>query len=121
MQRFAPLLLLILTVCRSQPQKSSGDDVVDASGTSGSASPHSTSVVPAPPGMTAIPGGKFFAGIPVNDKGLEPGHEVTLSPFLIDTTETTVEAYLCANRIEHAGPAKVARVRAATWQSPQRF
>ncbi len=53
-----------------------------------------------PPGMVAIPGGDFWMGCSKSAPGgascssnAKPRHKVTLSPYFIDTTEVTVEAY----------------------------
>ncbi len=56
-----------------------------------------------PAGMTPIPGGKFFMGS--DDKKDEeqerPAHQVTLSPFCMDTHEVTVAEYKgCSDRGE---------------------
>ncbi|MBX3190750.1 MAG: SUMF1/EgtB/PvdO family nonheme iron enzyme [Labilithrix sp.] len=48
-----------------------------------------------PAGMVMVPGGKFFMGSDdKNDEERErPAHQVTLSPYCIDTTEVTVAQY----------------------------
>jgi formylglycine-generating enzyme required for sulfatase activity len=56
-----------------------------------------------PSGMTKIPGGKFFMGSDDrNDEENErPAHQVTLTPYCIDTTEVTVAQYkACSDRGE---------------------
>lgn len=72
-------------------------------------SSRATSAVPvvAPPscptGMTLVSGGKFFMGSDdKNDEEAErPAHQVTLSPYCIDTTEVTVAKYKqCSDRGE---------------------
>jgi serine/threonine-protein kinase len=54
-----------------------------------------------PSGMAKIPGGRFFMG---SDEGLpmeRPSHNVTLSPFCMDTYEMTTEDYkACSDRGE---------------------
>jgi formylglycine-generating enzyme required for sulfatase activity len=84
------------------------DDVVPVS----SAPPSSGSIaIPAPiapepmcpAGMTKVPGGKFFMGsddkTDLDDE--RPAHQVTLSPYCIDTTEVTVAQYKdCSDRGE---------------------
>ncbi len=48
-----------------------------------------------PPGMITIEGGKFFMGSDdkKDDEAERPAHQVTLSPYCIDTTEVTVAQY----------------------------
>ncbi len=67
-----------------------------------SASPAAVSAAPAlpppltcPSGMITIEGGKFFMGSDDkrDDEAERPAHQVTLSPYCIDTTEVTVAQY----------------------------
>jgi formylglycine-generating enzyme required for sulfatase activity len=69
----------------------------------------STAPVAAPPpvvcpeGMTTIPGGKYFMGSDdrKDEENERPAHQVTLSPYCMDTTEVTVAAYkACSDRGE---------------------
>lgn len=56
-----------------------------------------------PPGMVTISGGKFFMGSDdkKDEEAERPAHQVTLSPFCIDTTEVTVNAYkACSDKGE---------------------
>jgi formylglycine-generating enzyme required for sulfatase activity len=57
---------------------------------------------PPPPGMKAIPGGKFMRGsdrpFATNDE--QPIKEITLSPFYIDSTEVTQADYISLLRTE---------------------
>jgi len=46
-----------------------------------------------PEGMAEIPGGKFFMGSDTGEDNEKPAHNVTLSPYCMDKTEVTVEAY----------------------------
>jgi formylglycine-generating enzyme required for sulfatase activity len=60
-------------------------------------------VVSCPEGMMKIPGGKFFMGTddPNDEEHERPAHQVTLSPYCMDTTEVTVAAYkACSDRGE---------------------
>ncbi len=66
-------------------------------------------VVPNPPaptcpqGMVSIPGGKFFMGSddPSDEESERPAHQVSLSPYCIDTTEVTVNQYkACSDKGE---------------------
>jgi formylglycine-generating enzyme required for sulfatase activity/serine/threonine protein kinase len=77
--------------------------------TSATAAPVSAAPATPPPaptcpaGMTTINGGKFFMGS--DDKSDEeaerPAHQVTLSPYCIDTTEVTVNQYkACSDKGE---------------------
>jgi formylglycine-generating enzyme required for sulfatase activity len=82
-----------------------GPATVASSNPSSSAS--AVPVVAAPPscpsGMTLVGGGKFFMGSDdKNDEVAErPAHQVTLSPYCIDTTEVTVAHYKqCSDRGE---------------------
>jgi formylglycine-generating enzyme required for sulfatase activity len=53
--------------------------------------------------MTTIPGGKFFMGSDdkKDEENERPAHQVTLSPYCIDTTEVTVAQYKqCSDRGE---------------------
>jgi formylglycine-generating enzyme required for sulfatase activity/serine/threonine protein kinase len=73
---------------------------------SASAKPSASVAAPPPPakcpaGMIKIGGGKFFMGSDDRkDTELErPAHQVTLTPYCIDATEVTVEAYkACSDR-----------------------
>ena len=67
-----------------------------------SATPAALSAAPAipppatcPPGMIRIEGGKFFMGSDdrKDEEAERPAHQVTLSPYCIDTTEVTVAQY----------------------------
>ncbi len=56
-----------------------------------------------PEGMTKIPGGKFFMGSDdrKDEEHERPAHQVTLSPYCMDTTEVTVAQYkACSDRGE---------------------
>ncbi|MDF2693081.1 MAG: Serine/threonine kinase [Labilithrix sp.] len=56
-----------------------------------------------PEGMTMIPGGKFFMGSDdrKDEEHERPAHQVTLSPYCMDTTEVTVAQYkACSDRGE---------------------
>jgi formylglycine-generating enzyme required for sulfatase activity/serine/threonine protein kinase len=48
-----------------------------------------------PSGMTKIPGGKYFMGSDdrKDEENQRPAHQVTLSPYCMDTTEVTVAQY----------------------------
>ncbi len=46
-----------------------------------------------PEGMAVVEGGKFFMGSDTGEDNEKPAHNVTLSPFCMDLTEVTVEAY----------------------------
>jgi eukaryotic-like serine/threonine-protein kinase len=59
-------------------------------------------VVPPPPcpaGMVHVPGGQFFMGSnePSDLPQEKPSHQVKLSPFCIDITEVTTEAYVACS------------------------
>jgi formylglycine-generating enzyme required for sulfatase activity/serine/threonine protein kinase len=59
--------------------------------------------VTCPAGMTKIPGGKFFMGSDdrKDEEHERPAHQVTLSPYCMDTTEVTVSQYkACSDRGE---------------------
>jgi len=89
-----------------------GKDSVRAEGPVASASASASAVpvvVTAPPpatcpdGMTKIPGGKFFMGSDdrKDEEHERPAHQVTLSPYCMDTTEVTVAQYkACSDRGE---------------------
>jgi formylglycine-generating enzyme required for sulfatase activity len=51
---------------------------------------------PPPPGMKAIPGGKFMRGSdrPFSDNDEQPIKEITISPFYLDSTEVTQADYI---------------------------
>lgn len=55
---------------------------------------------PCPEGMVEIPGGSFFMGSDDDDAFAfeKPAHRVTLSPYCMDRTEVTVEAYLACSK-----------------------
>ncbi len=72
---------------------------------------------PCPEGMILHPGGTFKMGTPdgkTSDADERPVHEVTLSPFCLDTTEVTVAAYRACTKEAKGGvkcdaaPTKVA-------------
>ncbi len=74
---------------------------------SASASASAAAVLPPPPtcptGMITIAGGKFFMGSDdkKDEEAERPAHQVTLSPYCIDTTEVTVAQYkLCSDKGE---------------------
>lgn len=67
--------------------------------------PSASSAAPAkskcPEGMAEIPGGKFFMGSDTGEDNEKPAHNVTLSPYCIDLTEVTVDAYkTCSDKGE---------------------
>ena len=82
------------------------DPIAPVAATSASASAPIATPPPepaCPAGMTKIPGGKFFMGsddkTDLDDE--RPAHQVTLSPYCIDTTEVTVAKYKeCSDRGE---------------------
>ena len=58
--------------------------------------PASASAAPkakCPEGMAEIPGGKFFMGSDTGEANEKPAHNVMLSPYCMDKTEVTVDAY----------------------------
>jgi eukaryotic-like serine/threonine-protein kinase len=80
-----------------------------ATGGSGSAAASAASAAPPPPasaqvpagptcpqGMVSVPGGSYFMGSdePSDLPQEKPSHQVKLSPFCIDVTEVTTEAYV---------------------------
>jgi formylglycine-generating enzyme required for sulfatase activity len=57
---------------------------------------------PPPPGMKAIPEGKFMRGSnrPFSDNDEQPIKEITISPFCIDSTEVTQADYISLLHVE---------------------
>ncbi|MCB9732598.1 MAG: SUMF1/EgtB/PvdO family nonheme iron enzyme [Deltaproteobacteria bacterium] len=51
-----------------------------------------------PAGMQYVPGGTFTMGDPKADDDRGPAHEVTLSPYCIDTYEVTAKAYAACQK-----------------------
>ncbi len=83
------------------------DDVRPASPVASAASSAAPVITPppatCPDGMTKIPGGKFFMGSDdrKDEEHERPAHQVTLSPYCMDTTEVTVAEYkACSDRGE---------------------
>lgn len=88
-------------VIRKDPSKR-GDTMASAS-ISASAPPPVPAPEVCPPGMTKIPGGKYFMGSDdrKDNDDERPAHQVTLSTYCMDITEVTVAAYkACSDRGE---------------------